>query len=485
MKFRILAVVALFCCMTLLRAHTVNHTSKTFMFPRPLYHTIAPIAGMWDEIVAHKKYKPCRAAIQVVGLYQRSIDDFECTRGYFSIDCKSKLLVTGDMAPNVIDRDIRAEWLGITDPTFSGVLTLQPTQRQAGVIVSFNQDIGRWLQCSLLEDWWIDLTLPIFQVKNRLNTTGSSPTVVQSFTATSSSLGNKLAFARITNCVQEKSGIGVIELRLGGTFLDHDGFFLDYYAGVGLPAEARPSPTYLFPATLGNHTQLVVIAGGHFKMPLIDFTETCNLRAILAIENRYYVHNHQLRTFDLVDKPWSRYLPVRREGETATIPAANILTRCVRVDAGSFVNFATGLEFSGPRFAFEVAYQLWGHSDEHIGHPATVSRRPYECCEPRDPLFTKYGIAGTAPGSSASESTIAKLAADDATFVHIREMDINYCSGEAGGSDVQGIHLGFYYRELCRCERSLFMGIGGFVEWPNNNAALNNWGVWGKIGTDF
>lgn len=477
MNHRILAATCtvLFC--TPMLSHP-SKTSTTFMFPRPLYHTIAPTSGIWDELVAHKQCAPCGAAAQATVIYQSSIKSFCPTRGYFSIDCKPTLLVTGDDAPNAINRDIRAEWLGITDPAFEGVLTIQPEQRQVGAILSYNQNLGAFTDWELIKDWWVDITVPLFHVRNVLNTAGSSNTVVQSFTNTDFSLGSTLAFARITNQPLEKTGIGVIELRLGGTFLDHDGFFLDYYAGVGLPAESKPCPVDLFPATLGNQCHLVVIAGGHFKMPLINFAQECNLRAFLDIENRYYVHNHQLRTFDLHDKQWSRYLPVRRENDPATMPAANILTRCVRVDPGSFVNLATGLEWSGPSFTFEMAYQLWGHSHEYI-------RPQCDCCEPREPLFTQYGIAGTAPGSSSSRSTIANQASDDLTFVHIREMDINYCSGEAGGTDVQGLHTAFYYRHDEPNDRTWFAGIGAFVEWPNNNTAFNNWGLWGKVGSDF
>ncbi len=485
MKHRILALSGVCLFFTLMHAERCsfrenNYTSQTWMFTHPLYQNIAAISGVWDEVIANKKEAPCRGALQALVIAQESVDGFNCTRGYFSIDCKQVMLVTGDDSPLVLDRDIRSEWLGITDPTFEGKLTLKPEQKQYGALLSYNQDLGAFFSWDLIQDWWVDITIPIFQTKNRLNTCGSSEEVVQSFTNPAYSLGNKLAFARISNLTTKETGIGVIQLRLGGTFLNHDGFFLDYYSGIGIPAEGKPCPNFLFPATLGNNQHLVIIAGGHFKMPIICWRDTCNLRFFLEIENSYYAAGHQKRTFDLLHKQYSRYLPVRRERDTATIPAANVLTFDVHVNSGSYVDLCTGLEFSGERVVFEIGYKLWSHSRDRISPEC-------DCCPKRERAYTHYGIADTSnPNSTAtaSESTIAFAAPADPVFVPIRLMDIDFCSGEAGGSSVQGFHAGLYYRPGYQ-ENGFFAGIGGFFETPNNNAALQNWGAWCKLGTDF
>lgn len=478
-KYRILALSSMCLLFSGIEAHR-NYTSQTYMFTHPLYQNIAAISGVWDEIVANAENASCKSALQALVIGQDSVDSFDCTRGYFSIDCKHTMLVTGDDSPRVLDRDIRSEWLGITDPTFEGTLTLQPEQRQVGAILSYNQTLGAWCSWDLIKDWWIDITIPIFQVKNRLNTCGSTDEVVQSFTNPAYYLGNKLKFARISNLETQETGIGVIQLRLGGTFLNHDGFFLDYYGGLGIPAEGKPCPKFLFPATLGNDEHLVIIAGGHFKMPITCWRDTCNLRMFLDIENSYYVASHQERTFDLLHKQYSRYLPVRREDDPATIPAANVLTLDVHINSGSYVDLCTGVEFSGEHIVFEAGYKLWAHSNDEI-------RPRCDCCIKREPIFTQYGIADTSSPSStatASESTISKLAEPDPTFVHLRIMDIDFCSGAAGASVVQGFHTALYYRPGYQ-GTGFFAGVGGFFETPNNNAALQNWGAWCKLGMSF
>jgi len=450
-----------------------NHTSQTVMSTRPLFQTDALFSGTWAEFITNQgKEGTCELVIEALGLYQNSVNNFCKSRGYFLMNCKPALLVAGDSSPLVLDRDIRSEFIGITDPDFEGILTVQPEQQEGGVILSCNQHLGAYFDWDFIKTWWVDVALPIFTVKNRLNTNGSAPEVVAGFNAAD------LCFARIDPCTSTKTGVGTIEIRVGGAFLYEDGFFLDYYSGIGIPAEGKPTARHLFPATLGNQNHLTLINGGHFKMPLICLCDdSCTLRFFLTIENRYYVSNHQMRTFDLQNKQFSRYLPVRRAGETATIPAANVLTFCISVHPNSFTNLSTGIELCGEHFTCDLGYRLWCHQGEGI-------RYERKCCEKRSPLFSQYGIAGTAPGASASLSTIANLAADDPVFIPIKESDINYCSGLASASLTQGFNIEFYYRKEL-AQKEMLCGLGGSWETPNNNSALQTWGVWLRLGSNF
>ena len=498
MKLRILTISALFFTAPLLARH-INYSSQTYMFPRPLYHNIAAIWGVWDDVVNDKAERPCGSAFQAMAIFQESVRSFCKPNGYFSINCKQTMIVAGDSAANTASRDIRAEWLGLSS-TFSGTLSLHPQQYQAGALLSFNQNLGPLFRWDFLKSWWLDFTIPIFKVRNRIATPNSSPEVLNALNGSTSSYN--IAFAKIINCNQDKTGVGTIEIKLGGTFLDRDGFLMDYYTGVGLPAESKPCPNFLFAPSLGNNEHLVVINGGHLKIPIFC-CEDFGVRLFFEAENRYYIHNYQFRTFDLNNcvqqsvtpatpvceafsrygRPFSRYLPVRQNGQLATIPAANVLTFCVRVDPRSFVTLATGFEFASDRFVCEIAYLLWGHDQEQIGYHDDFAKT---CCAKTPPAYLLYGIADTTAASTktASLSTISTLATADATFTPIQTTDIDRRSAGAGGALVQGLHVGFYGRNLMR-NHNAFVGIGAFIEVPDNNAAFENWGIWGKIGMDF
>lgn len=477
-----LLIISLIISMTLcfsILSH-INHTSQTAIFTMPPYHNIALWSAVWEELIAKKYDTPHKCAIQVIPFYQKSFND-DTARSYFSLDCKDVLLVAGDQSSQVHNRDIRSEWLGINDPEYIGYLTLQPQQKQYGAIISFNQQCNLFCEHhKVLKKLWIDITIPIFHVKNRLNTTGSSPEVIQAFNDNSMQIGQQLQFARITNKTSTKTGIATIEIRLGGVFIDRNNFFLDYYTGICIPTEGKPSPTRLFPATLGNQGHWILLNGGHIKLPLLCFENGSALQLFLYIENLYYFHNHQYRTLDLFNKQYSRYLPVRRAEEVTTIPAANILTQLMRVKPESFVSLATGISMNNEGLRGELGFLLWSHTGEDVS-------RPDDCCAKGLPAYASYGIADTSTPittASSSLSTISTLAQADPAFITIKSTDLEFRSGAACTSSVQGIYYGLY-REKCYKEHTLTAGIAGSFMFPNNNSALQTWSLWLKGTIDF
>jgi hypothetical protein len=454
---------------------TQDRTSQTFMFTRPLYQNISVTNGIWDDITVGKRGDNCFAA-QFNAVYQHSIKDWCPAKKYFLLNCKPVVTVIGDNAPlagypkKIVNRDIRAEWLNLDD-TFEGKLTISPEQRQAGGIIELNTDLYPLIDWDFFKSWWVGISIPIFNVRNKLNTTGSSPEVLAALKR------NDLEFARLIECEDSKTGIGEIAFKLGGTFLNHDGFLLSYFTGLGIPGERSPQPTRLFPATLGNHGHATLFAGIAFRLPLLEYSEACNLRFFFDIENRYYIDNHQCRTFDLKNKQWSRYMPVRLEGIEQTIPAANVLTQRVEVKPHSFTDLSTGLEFSSYGWYFAGGYNLWTHATEQLKFSDLK-------CDKIQRSFTRYGLAGITNTTSASESTIAVQAANDTDFVTINETDIDLNSGAGRGATVNRIHGVFSYYDEC-AEGGMFGTLGAFYEFPSGNTALKNWGVWAKIGTEF
>lgn len=463
----------------LLNKAGTNRTSQTFMFTHPVHHTIATTSGAYDKTITHKTGKHC-TVIQAIPFYQESRDfrkknseknlNKNCRKSYFLLNCKEVASVKGDNASNSFNRDIRAEWLGLSD-TFDGTLSLYPEQRSTGVIITANQDLKAWIDLKLLENWWIDISIPLVNSKARLLTEGSSPEVIDALNR------NTLNYARVINCEDEKTGIPEIKLLLGGTYLNENGFLLTYYTGLVIPTEGRPKPTYLFPATLGNNAHFNIIGGINCNLPLTNSSNLCQSNFFFTIENHHYLPNHQWRTVDLKEKQYSRYLPVRKENDSRTVPAANVLTRHVKVSPHSFVDMSTGLEFSSCGFTCEIGYDLWGHGDEQI-------ELRDDCCDTKVTLpYEQYGLAGSGT-NSASKSSIETQADDDTDFTTIKKEDLDLYSASGRGAIVHGMHAAFYYNDFCM-DHSLIVGLGASYKSPNSNTALKTWGIWGKIGYEF
>lgn len=458
-------------------------TSQTFMFTRPIYHNLAAQAQHWNKAVATKSHDGLSAA-QVIGLYQHSRDSDRIKR-YFLLDCKKQLLIAGDNSTNTTKRDVRAEWLGLPSD-FSGLLTIAPEQRQIGFWLEFNQDLKNYISWKILDTWWFDIAIPIVIMKNNLRlsqsniqnpgTSAHQPhDIIQAF--------NQPAwdFAKMDNCSRSKAGVAEIKFSLGGTYLDDNDFLLAYYGFISIPTSNKQKPHHIFSAYIGPNGHVDVGAGFNLELPLHDPCSACKAWLFLNIEDHYYLHNHQLRTFDLRDHEcnelqWSRYMLLRKPGETETVPAMNITTQRVKVRPYNIVDLSTGFKFAHAGLECELGYDLWAKHSERI-----CPVRP--CCEGSHFPIEKYGIAGTGI-SSAQASTIAMLADNDPVFIHLKESDINFRSGASRGGFTNRLHAAACFTRVGECH-DLFAGAGIFYERPHTNNALENWGFWLKIGDEF
>ncbi|KKT23784.1 MAG: hypothetical protein UW09_C0002G0049 [candidate division TM6 bacterium GW2011_GWF2_43_87] len=438
------------------------------MYTRPAYKFVSATSGSWAEIITHKK-GASKTAVQLVPLFQESTCDCKI-KSYFLMNCKPQLFVAGDNSPSMLnfdERDVRAEWLGLA-PTFEGTFSVEPWQRQIGAVLNYNQDLGSWIDTTFLKYWWLDVSLPVFQVYNNLNPLGPKD------------LLNALKRPELENAKMEggrkkKTGVGELRVALGTTVLNTDCFTLTYYGAIAFPGETRRCTTYIFRPSTGTNGHMGLVNGLLCRLP---FYRCCDrgdsVDFFCSIELDYRFRREEWRVFDLCHKQWSRYLLVRREGDPRTIPAANILTKYVEVCPHNAVDLSAGISIDHEGLGAEVGYNLWATQTEQIKHlnPPRCNKEIHH--------MEEYGIAGTAPGSSASTSTISKQGPDDTAFVHLHESQLDFCSAAAQGSGSQRVFASLFYQGGGECNNAL-VKIGGFIDWPHNNSTLKTYGVWGNI----
>ncbi len=447
-------------------------SSQTIMFTRPLYHDVAATTFLWRTFSAD-----ANNAVRITPLYQHTIDDGKNVGSYFLINCKKELLIAGDTAATqkVDDRDVRAEWLGLP-ANLTSTMSLTPEQRQSGAVISYHKALGHLFKSEFLNDSWIDVSVPFVWVENKL-----------SLTTQRTRLGNSVAdgsivaeafnqpaqrFAKIANCPLKKNGIAEIRASWGTTWTCKNDFLLQYSTGIIIPTAHKSDPEYLFSPMSGTDGHWGLNAAFYAELPLQPENAPYSCRLFICAENNFLFHDHQLRTFDLYKKPWSRYLLYRKEGEETTVQGNKILTLPVKVHTYSLFNLATGLTFEVCNFNFEFGYKLWAHPGEKLS-----CLRP--SCEGAGFSFEKYGIAGTGT-NSASESTISTLATDDSNFTTIKRSQLCSKSASARGAFTQMAHVAFGYS----AERTFF-GLGGSYEQPSTNTALEQWSLWATVGMQF
>lgn len=445
-------------------AHRLR-TSQTFMYTRPISYNKAAMNILRGA-----------PGIEISTTYQESIH-CQKTNKYFLMNCQNELSVIGDqlLTPSLasdLQRDIRAEWLGLP-ASFSGKLSVRPHQKQGGLLVSLSAPLKNFISWDFVNTWAIGIYLPIMWVHNNLNlidrtiSSDTPQTIAQALDQPS------YAFGRMARKNMERVGASDFQIFISTTWLDHNDFYIAAYTGFNAPLMKPKKPHYIFTPTIGSNGHWALTNGLIFEFPIIA-DDTNNLIVFLNLENNYYLHNHQIRTFDLRHKEWSRYMLFRRVGSNDAVPGVNVLSQCVRVNPYDTFDLATGLRFIRNNLLIELGYALWAHPKERI-----CFLKPY--CGGRPFSFVNYGIAGSAPFSSASNSTISTLAAPDSSFVTIKPSDINRSSGASRGLFTNKVQVALGYWT----EGESGIKLGGFYEIPNNNGALKLWGVWLDGGVRF
>ncbi len=448
-----------------------NYTSQTFMMPRPAYHNTPTILGRWGTVLAQLSGNNATAA-HVTPLYQWS-RTWDRSAPYFLFHCKNQLFFAGDASnihPN--DRDVRAEWFGLPD-TLTGTFTCNPKQEVWGAIISLGQGFGKWTNWKIIKDWWFELALPILSVRNNLRPQASDTSITDAL----SSL--RISAARWNKQAERITGVACIRAILGATIIDDEKFVLVYHGGIELPTERRIRPDNLFSPTLGSNGHVSILNGIFGRLHLRTFPQTCCAAQFFAsLEHHYYLERDQMRTFDLFGKPWSRYLPVRRDGEIQIRPATDILTRRVTIRPGGFADLSAGFALTHQKAELEFGYALWAHHHERISWP----EKPY-CDKSIEPL-SEYGIAGAGEGKSASTSTISQRGNDDTVFTPIKASNIDLFSGISRGVLVNRIFVNGSYKSHYK-NGNMFIGLGGSIDFPRENSALRTAQLWLNIGVEI
>ena len=476
-----------------LQAEPQEVFSRSFMFTRPAYYYIALDQQLWHNF-AYSKEGPLYGGMQLIGLYQNSRPRDKVAR-YFLIDNKNELLVAGDNTDFFFSRDIRAEWVNLPS-NFQGKLSVCPAQQQLGFKLFYNQDLKAFFDISFLKDWSVGIELPMIMIENNLNfcqfdmsgtatSDGEVPTIFDAFNQ------QTWNFAKIPTYKQDKIQPAAAILTLGRSIMDYDCFQLASRLSLDIPLGKNQDGKYLFEPFVGMNGH-VGMGGALFMQILLNTNpEKFALSMFLNLDGTYYFRNRQYRTFDLKEKPWSRYMQYTRKNSSpgVTIPGVNILTLKTVVRPFGFADFSVGWRVKTGPFEFEFGYDLWGFGGETLKLDADSIDSPFN--RPCGGL-NEFGIAGNGTiiekgkeiAATASKSSINCLATDDTEFVGIDKNDIDLCSAAAGSILNHKVHGAAGIQHIGD-RMNGFAGFGFFFEFPQKNSSLATYGAWFKIGGTF
>jgi hypothetical protein len=512
-------------------AHPTTHTNQTFMMPRPLLRNKAMEVTSFHRQINKKNPSRFGGSVQATVFYQQS-ENRKAAGKYFGYtnsttkeDVNAIDVVKGASTEDLFNVDIfhnSAAYSNTTNATagnfntanqvaatpLGGTLRLKPRQTAWGVRLDYYQSLEK-----LVDGLYFQVSTPIAEVRNNLHATvensevlkdvtvqdtQASPAnhnftfgtntgkgIVDFFNGTLSQTANPNKQDALANALidgrRSTTEVCDIEVRLGYNVIMKDDKHIGLNTGLVIPTGNTPNGKYLFEAVGGQGNKWAFGAGFDSAFNLWKSGKN-SLELLAGLDYRFVFEGTEKRTLGLIKAgatsgsthAWYRLLG--KSGVAGLMPAANVTTRDVKVEAGSQVDGIVALSLNVGNWTFDGGYNLYAQEAEK------VSVKQWE--------EGTYGVADF-KYSSASNFDLTSAnhvyqafgtTSGGVTALTKAQLDTK---GASTPSQVTHKAFGGVGYAFNQWKYPLMLNLGGSYEFSDNNAALENWAAWGKIGLTF
>jgi hypothetical protein len=322
--------------------------------------------------------------------YSTESNDYK-TSQFFSPNGNINLFVAGgpDYFSNEADlssgfrkkRDIDAAVLGITDDQFQSLISLLPSSSVSYIglfgyytILRNEEGAPRFsLQCAFP---LIDLTHKVegYESVKRIGIDYEKSPIKSALSGLSS---DSIKYQRwnFSEKGMNKKGIGDLEFNLSFNLMPSKVCSTETYLGLIMPIGNKFSgwynqniSPYIFDPVISNVGNWGIQWGTTINIFLYNNDER-NIRFIIGNNLLYFFPKDQYRTFDLLNRPWSRYLPVFVNYGTKNQleqPLANFLTLNSRITSNFSTIVTTEIVYNKDILDMSIGYSFYARQSESV-----------------------------------------------------------------------------------------------------------------------
>jgi hypothetical protein len=420
------------------------------------------------------------------------------------------------------------------DGSYSSTIKFRPRRTTAGVFLQYYQYLG-WNECCERQ-WWINIAAPIQWVKTKVNLTEENRSACDNFAEGSlqnmeaafrgdsfAALGNtdnmvQFNFGKINSCKSmDNTRLADLQLRLGTDYVCTECCHAEGYLGIWIPTGNRPKGEFVFEPIVGQNFHVGIMTGGAMGYQMWAGDCDRELWLEFAINSIYSFKNTQTRSFDLKNRPWSRYMLAFADQQAATdgilTPGINIFTRQVRVSPRFQHNYTMALVYNQYSFQGEIGYNFWARQAEkvklkdcwvegpaiaqlNIDNELVLDRNGkagidklsnignnnvgLNCALFNDLVCAEEDTACVFVGQCVCGAAVQEF--NDANRIKVTDLNLNSAAHPGAMSHTIYGALGYCWDE---CDWPMLVGVGGSYEFTGVNTALNRWLVWGKFSVSF
>ena len=517
MNYKKQIALALLCFSPTIQANNVY--SHTFFSAIPQYKLITNLTMNLLIDQAHNEGRALHKRTVQIALFGGKSNDSAGLRDYFLFGGKQNLLVleaptqeggAGNLEPGST-QDLIASDFNIQTQfgSSASTITMNPQQTYAGAALTFRMPVGK--RC------WASMELPIIHVKNNLNFTetftslplapalgggvgfinplnnnASIPvaTMIQAFQQ------NGMLYGRIDGA-QTTTQLAEINLKAGYDAIDRTDLYFSVYGALSIPTGNKPKGEYMFEAIGGNNHHTGLAGGLYGQLQVHEFAR-CTAWFDWSMEAEYLIHNTQTRSFDLKNRPWSRFMQVY-ENESQRLyqqPVGTVVdqrswginsfTKKVKVKPGTNGTFNANINLVADEWSGCLGFNTFVRSGESIS-----LAQPWQL-GPQLASLPLYGV-GNIPGSTEPFRTISVLPNANAQFgsgnvdsignyyVQESDLDLNSAAHPTVRATTGYGTVGFYRKTT----HPQYFELGSSYEFGPQNTVLKRWNVWTKVQITF
>jgi len=377
--------------------------------------------------------------------------------------------------------DVGSPWLYLLaaeGSQFDSSLSICPKWQKAGAHINL-----RFNFANIARGLWLSAIFVPVRVTNKLNMcesrTGGAGTL-SGYTTTCEALNSYGCVQQFCNKVS-KGGIDDIQLKLGYTLEPREKWLMELYLAGVIPTSNTQKACYFFEPQVGGGKHGALGLGFDGVVHLTE-KEASAWDFIFDVKYLYYFNKCQVRSFDLCNGDWSRYLlGTFTDSRTVGVPLLPCLTRSCDVTPRSQVSLYGTFHYEYKDWQFELGGNFWWRQEEKVSLCNTCLND-----------VAIYDLAGARAGNpiSASDANISQSAGgtnaapSDTTFTVINPCNINVGSATQPNAYTFKVFAALGY-EAKENDWPWLVGIGGFYEAANSASALNQWAAWLKLGIHF
>jgi hypothetical protein len=507
-------------------------SGKSYLYVRSPFTSFTPeLTSAARHTWIHGKEDGRHGAFQAVLFGGKSMDSDKLVR-YFTPFAKTTLIVDSritDENGDPVQKDLLAQHFNIfttsDEEYFRSEIAFEPKQSLVGLGVHYRQSF--WRNEDKGRGFFFSASSPLLHIKNQFNI---SETIIHQGTidtvANKGVVSNMVEafmqpawfYGRIESdqppcsgaqkacgeegCPDSKTRLGDIEVKLGMEWLEHEPCHLESYVGMLIPTGNKAKGVCIFEPIVGAGKHFGLMFGGAFGLRIwVDEENDRNLRMEYAMNSQYLFKNTQVRSFDLINKPFSRYAQlylskadaINASQLTAPLntnsftPGINVLTQTVKVTPGYQFNINSAFVYTcATGFQGEAGYNFYARRGEDI-----------ELCKEwqvgpalkhvlgnglTNPIRNISGFV-MQEDENDNYTDVTSLANYENNVILASDIDLDSAATPAALSHTFYGAVGYRWGE---CENPVFASFGGSVEISKaNNTELERWLAWGKVGFTF